>query len=184
MDKRFMGLDMSRLFRQKILIGELAESIRKEGYENLANELEASMAVFDAVQDEAEVKGCFTEPLVDETTGLFCNDDYNGVLDDIEKEDVKIAKELGYSIYRGRRHSAMDSVREMVSKGEYYDAACRYRYVKDCSMSEALDAIKQIKGEYYDAAYRYHHIKNCSMSEAFEAVKQMFIEAEDLNYVY
>ena len=51
-------------------------------------------------------------------------------------------------------------------------------------MSEALDAIKQIKGEYYDAAYRYHHIKNCSMSEAFEAVKQMFIEAEDLNYVY
>lgn len=155
MDKRFMGLDMSRLFRQKILIGELAESIRKEGYENLANELEAAMAVFDAVQDEAEVKGCFTEPLVDETTGLFCNDDYNGVLDNIAKEDVKVAKKLRNPIYRGRRYFAMDSVREMVSNGEYYDAACRYRY-----------------------------IKNCSMSEAFEAVKQMFIEAEDLNYVY
>lgn len=144
MENLFMGLDMPQLFRQKILIGELAESIRKEGYKNLANELEAAMAVFDAVQDEAEVKGCFTEPLVDETTGLFCNDDYNGVLDDIVKEDVEAAKQLRYPIYRGRRHSAMDSVREMVSKGEYYDAACRYRYIKDCSMSEAFEAVKQM----------------------------------------
>lgn len=155
MDKRFMGLDMARLFRQKILIGELAESIRKEGYENLANELEAALAVFDAVQDEAEVKGCFVTPLADETTGLYYDGNYNGVLDDIVKEDIKAAKESGNPIYRGRRHSAMDSVREMVSKGEYYDAACRYRFIKDCSMSEA-----------------------------FEAVKQMFIEAEGFNYVY
>lgn len=184
MKNLFMGLDMPQLFRQKILIGELAESIRKEGYKNLANELEAALAVFDAVQDAAEIKGCFVTPSINETTGLFYDDDYNGVLDDIVGKDLKAAKELGYPIYRGRRHSAMASVREMVSKGEYYDAACRYRYIKGCSMSEALDAVKQIKGEYYDAAYRYHHIKNCSMSEAFEAVKQMFIEAEDFDYVY
>ena len=80
-------LDMTEFFRQKILIEELSVAVRKAGHPMLADELEASLAVFDAVQDEAEDKGVFAGPVFDLDTSLFANPEYNDVLHCIlEKE--------------------------------------------------------------------------------------------------
>lgn len=87
--KPYIGLDMNKFFRQKMLLIDLSAKVKDLGYDHLADELWGAIGVFDAVQDSAEGDGVFTAPEADEETGLFLDDFYNDVLEKILNADKK-----------------------------------------------------------------------------------------------
>lgn len=87
--KPYIGLDMNKFFRQKMLLIDLSAKVKDLGYDLLADELWGAIGVFDAVQDSAEGDGVFTAPEADEETGLFLDDFYNDVLEKILNADKK-----------------------------------------------------------------------------------------------
>ena len=87
--KPYIGLDMNKFFRQKMLLIDLSAKVKDLGYDHLADELWGTIGVFDAVQDSAEGDGVFTAPEADEETGLFLDDFYNDVLEKILNADKK-----------------------------------------------------------------------------------------------
>ena len=89
--KPYIGLDMNKFFRQKMLLIDLSAKVKDLGYDHLADELWGSVGVFDAVQDAAEEDGAFTSPEADEETGQFHDDLFNDVLKKILDADKKEA---------------------------------------------------------------------------------------------
>lgn len=87
--KPYIGLDMNKFFRQKMLLIDLSAKVKDLGYDHLADELWGAIGVFDAIQDSAEGDGVFTAPEADEETGLFLDDFYNDVLEKILNADKK-----------------------------------------------------------------------------------------------
>ena len=204
MDKRFMGLDIARLFRQKILIGELAESIRKEGYENLADELEAIIGVLDVVQDKAEDAGYFNLPEYDDSTGkvVYDCDYYNDVLQDILNDEESHKKYMAEQLSNKLEQ-------EGKSKNHYYMALrpLPAALPNDILTKFEMDTLREllnvdIEGaleredlvevaapsvEYflrrnnpYAATCRYQETHGCSYSEACDAVIKMYRKTKKL----
>ena len=89
--KPYIGLDMNKFFRQKMLLIDLSAKVKGLGYDHLADELWGAVGVFDAVQDAAEEDGAFTSPEADEETGQFHDDLFNDVLKKILDADKKEA---------------------------------------------------------------------------------------------
>lgn len=145
-----MGLEMMKVFRQRMLISDLGKAIRMAGHELLADELEDSLAVFDAVQDEAEVgtEGRYKKPVPNEETGLYANDYYNDVLKDILREErerdmVKVCdtnKACEKTVYHSKKTT---SIEDLVRKGEYYNACLRYQDMYGSTFAEACNAIAE-----------------------------------------
>lgn len=146
---RFLGLDMVEVFRQKMLILDLASAVRKEGHDQLADELEAALAVFDAVQDKAEEKFLFEGPIPDEKIGLFPERYYNNVLEGILKDEQKArnaANSVGAAgtqkktMYHAKRKPTVSA---LVKQGNYYDACLQYQRINNCTFAEACNAIAE-----------------------------------------
>ena len=203
MDKRFMGLDIARLFRQKILIGELAESIRKDGHGMLADELEAILGALDVVQDEAENAGYFTFPEYDDSTGkvVYDCDYYNNVLEDI-LEDEKNQKKTSGGKNGEPLAKATESGEALHEGGHYYTAKKPIiafdagkvltkfnldvlQHILEVDTDRLIDDgdIEAVEapsveyflehGEVYAAAVRYQEIHDCNFDTASAAILQM-----------
>lgn len=145
-----MGLEMMKVFRQRMLISDLAKAIRMAGHELLADELEDSLAVFDAVQDEAEAgtEGRYKKPVPDEETGLYANDYYNDVLKDVLREERErnmvrtfdTNKACEKTVYHSKKTT---SIEDLVRQGEYYNACLRYQDMYGSTFAEACNAIAE-----------------------------------------